>query len=569
MKPFAFVFPGQGSQSVGMLDGWADKPVVRATLDEASTALGEDVGRLIREGPKDLLDLTENTQPVMLTAGIACYRAWLHETQSAPAVLAGHSLGEYTALVAAGSLALADALPLVRFRARAMQEAVPVGIGAMAAILGLDAETVRAGCSRVAVETGEIVQAANFNDPKQTVIAGTKVGVEKACEALKAAGAKRALLLAVSAPFHSALMKPAAERLRERLATTAIDAPFIPVIDNIDVKSETEPALIRDALYRQAFGPVRWAEDGPGDPCPRRRSHLRVRPGQGPGRNGQADRAGRGLGGRLRPGVPRRRPGVAAMSAARGTRLPWSPGPRAVSAGRLPWSWRGGVCSGRHRHHGRRRRGHRRGARRLRRAAAGLVLDVTDGDGGRRRHRRDRARSGGLHVLVNNAGITRDMLSMRMKDDDWSAVLATNLTAVFRACRAAIRPMMKQRYGRIVNITSVVGASGNAGQANYAAAKAGVAGMTKSLAREVASRGITVNCVAPGFIETDMTADPVAGPEGCPAGPDPARPARPGRGHRPCGRLSRFRRGGLHHRHRDARQRRHADALTVPRRRRR
>ncbi|MEO8081761.1 MAG: ACP S-malonyltransferase [Caldimonas sp.] len=260
MKTFAFVFPGQGSQSVGMLDAWGDHPAVRDTLDEASTALGEDVGRLIREGPKDRLDLTENTQPVMLTAGIACYRAWLHETRTAPTVLAGHSLGEYTALVAAGSLALADALPLVRFRARAMQEAVPVGMGAMAAILGLDAETVRAGCSRVAVETGEIVQAANFNDPKQTVIAGTKAGVEKACEVLKAAGAKRALLLAVSAPFHSALMKPAAERLRERLATTAIDAPFIPVIDNIDVKSETEPALIRDALYRQAFGPVRWAE---------------------------------------------------------------------------------------------------------------------------------------------------------------------------------------------------------------------------------------------------------------------------------------------------------------------
>jgi [acyl-carrier-protein] S-malonyltransferase len=260
VKPFAFVFPGQGSQSVGMLDAWGDHPAVRHTLDEASAALGEDIGRLIREGPKDQLDLTTNTQPVMLTAGVACYRAWLAETQAAPDVVAGHSLGEYSALVVAGSLSLADALPLVRFRAQAMQEAVPVGAGAMAAILGLDAQAVRAGCIAAAEATGEVVAAANYNDPKQTVIAGTKAGVDKACELLKAAGAKRALLLAVSAPFHSQLMKPAADRLRERLATVPIDAPFIPVIDNIDVKSETEPSAIRDALYRQAYGAVRWEE---------------------------------------------------------------------------------------------------------------------------------------------------------------------------------------------------------------------------------------------------------------------------------------------------------------------
>ena len=260
MKPFAFVFPGQGSQSVGMLDAWGDNAAVRQTLEEASTALGEDIGRLIREGPKEALDLTTNTQPVMLTAGVACYRAWLAETQVAPSVVAGHSLGEYSALVAAGSISLADALPLVRFRAQAMQEAVPVGVGAMAAILGLDAAAVEAGCARAARETGEVVQAANFNDPKQTVIAGTKAGVARACELLKEAGAKRALPLPVSAPFHSALMKPAAERLRERLATTPIDAPFIPVIDNVDVKCETEPAQIRNALYAQAFGAVRWSE---------------------------------------------------------------------------------------------------------------------------------------------------------------------------------------------------------------------------------------------------------------------------------------------------------------------
>ena len=260
MTPFAFVFPGQGSQSVGMLDGWGDHPAVRETLDEASAALDTDIAALIRTGPKEKLELTTNTQPVMLTAGIACYRAWLAETHHAPAIVAGHSLGEYTALVAAGALRLADALPLVRFRAQAMQEAVPVGVGAMAAILGLDAAAVVAGCAQAARETGETVQAANFNDPKQTVIAGTKAGVDKACELLKAAGAKRALPLAVSAPFHSSLMKPAAERLRERLATTPLEAPYIPLIDNVDVKSQSEPSAIRDALYRQAFGAVRWVE---------------------------------------------------------------------------------------------------------------------------------------------------------------------------------------------------------------------------------------------------------------------------------------------------------------------
>jgi [acyl-carrier-protein] S-malonyltransferase len=260
MTAFAFVFPGQGSQSVGMLSAWGDHPAVRATLEEASAALGEDVARLIGEGPKEALDLTTNTQPVMLTAGIANYRAWLAEGGAAPAIVAGHSLGEYTALVAAGSLSLMDALPLVRLRAQAMQDAVPVGTGGMAAILGLDAATVRAGCAQAAAESGEVVEAVNFNDPKQTVIAGSKAGVEAGCAVLKGLGAKRALSLPVSAPFHSSLMKPAAERLRERLASITIQAPQIPVLNNIDVAAPTEPDAIRDALYRQAFGPVRWVE---------------------------------------------------------------------------------------------------------------------------------------------------------------------------------------------------------------------------------------------------------------------------------------------------------------------
>lgn len=260
MFPFAFVFPGQGSQAVGMLDGWGDHAAVRQTLQEASDALHEDIARLIREGPKEQLDLTSNTQPVMLAAGIACYRAWLAEVGREPVVVAGHSLGEYSALVAAGALSLADALPLVRFRAQAMQEAVPVGAGAMAAVLGMDVQAVREGCAEVAATTGEVVEAVNFNDPKQTVIAGSRLGVDKACEALKARGAKRALPLPVSAPFHSSLMKPAAERLKERLAATRFAAPRIAVVNNIDVKAENEPSAIRDALYRQAFGPVRWVE---------------------------------------------------------------------------------------------------------------------------------------------------------------------------------------------------------------------------------------------------------------------------------------------------------------------
>jgi [acyl-carrier-protein] S-malonyltransferase len=233
---------------------------VRDTLAEASQALGEDIGRLIAQGPKEALELTTNTQPVMLTAAIACYRAWRAEGGDEPAAVAGHSLGEYSALVAAGALTLADALPLVRLRAQAMQQAVPVGAGAMAAILGLDAAAVRDGCAQAAAATGEAVSAANFNDPKQTVIAGTKAGVDKACELLKAAGAKRALPLPVSAPFHCALMQPAAERLRERLAGVALAAPRIPLVNNIDAAAPTEPDAIRDALYRQAFGPVRWVE---------------------------------------------------------------------------------------------------------------------------------------------------------------------------------------------------------------------------------------------------------------------------------------------------------------------
>ncbi len=257
---FAFVFPGQGSQAVGMLNAWGDHVEVKKTLAEASEALGEDVARLIAEGPAEALSLTTNTQPVMLTAGVACYRAWRAEGGPEAAVMAGHSLGEYGALVAAGVIEFKDAVPMVRFRAQAMQDAVPVGTGGMAAILGMDDDAVRQVCADAQAATGEVVEAVNYNAPAQVVIAGSKAGVEKACELAKAAGAKRALPLPVSAPFHSSLLKPASEKLEAYLADKTFQAPRIDVINNVDVSILKDPAAIKNALVRQAAAPVRWVE---------------------------------------------------------------------------------------------------------------------------------------------------------------------------------------------------------------------------------------------------------------------------------------------------------------------
>jgi len=257
---FAFVFPGQGSQSVGMLNSVAERPEVRATLQEASDALGEDVAKLISEGPAEALALTTNTQPVMLTAGVAFYRAWLAAGGAAPKVMAGHSLGEYSALVAAGVISFKDAVPLVRFRAEAMQSAVPVGTGGMAAILGLDDAMVIQVCAEASAASGGVVEAVNFNAPGQVVIAGASDAVTKACELLKAAGAKRALPLPVSAPFHSSLLQPASEKLKGYLADIEFKAPTIAVINNVDVQILNDPAAIKDALVRQAAKPVRWQE---------------------------------------------------------------------------------------------------------------------------------------------------------------------------------------------------------------------------------------------------------------------------------------------------------------------
>jgi [acyl-carrier-protein] S-malonyltransferase len=257
---FAFVFPGQGSQSVGMLNSVAQRPEVRATLQEASEALGEDVAKLIADGPAEALSLTTNTQPVMLTAGVAFYRAWVAAGGAVPKVMAGHSLGEYSALVAAGVISFKDAVPLVRFRAVAMQSAVPVGTGGMAAILGLDDATVIQVCADASIDSGGVVEAVNFNAPGQVVIAGASDAVTKACELLKAAGAKRALPLPVSAPFHSSLLQPASEKLSAFLANVEFKAPTISVINNVDVQILHDPVAIKDALVRQAAKPVRWQE---------------------------------------------------------------------------------------------------------------------------------------------------------------------------------------------------------------------------------------------------------------------------------------------------------------------
>ena len=255
---FAFVFPGQGSQSLGMMAAYGDSPVIRATFDEASAALGRDLWKLVTEGPAEALSQTVNTQPLMLTAGIAVWRLWQEKCGPLPAMLAGHSLGEYSALVAAGVLDLKTAAPLVELRARAMQDAVPAGVGAMAAILNLDADKIRTICAEQA--QGEAVQAVNFNSPEQTVIAGQKSAVERAAEACKAAGAKRAVMLPVSAPFHSSLMQPAAERLAIALAQLNLQPPTIPVVNNVDVAVVNEAEAIKSALVRQAAAPVRWVE---------------------------------------------------------------------------------------------------------------------------------------------------------------------------------------------------------------------------------------------------------------------------------------------------------------------
>ena len=258
MTKFAFVFPGQGSQSRGMMNGYADFSVVRDTFVEASDVLKQDLWHLVAEGSDAELNATVNTQPIMLTAGVAVYRAWQAQHGATPSMMAGHSLGEYTALVAAGALKFADALPLVRYRAECMQQAVPEGVGGIAAILGLDDDAVRAVCVEGA--QGEVLEAVNFNSPGQVVIAGNRAAVERGMELAKAKGAKRAIMLPMSVPSHCRLLQGAAEQLRAYLADVAVQAPAIPVLHNADVKSYAVAASIKDALVRQLYSPVRWVE---------------------------------------------------------------------------------------------------------------------------------------------------------------------------------------------------------------------------------------------------------------------------------------------------------------------
>jgi [acyl-carrier-protein] S-malonyltransferase len=258
MARVAFVFPGQGSQSVGMLASFAGSTVVDDIVGRASDALGQDVGKMIAQGPPELLELTVNTQPCLLTASLAIYAAWRVAGGPQPELMAGHSLGEYTALAAGDAIRLEDAVPLVRFRAEVMQQAVPVGVGTMAAIVGLDDQGVIAACAEAAAD--EVVEAVNFNAPSQVVIAGHRAAVARACEICRRLGAKRAVTLAVSVPFHSSLLAQAADRLRTRLASVDVRTPSVPVVNNIDVAVESDPQRIRDALARQAAGPVRWTQ---------------------------------------------------------------------------------------------------------------------------------------------------------------------------------------------------------------------------------------------------------------------------------------------------------------------
>jgi [acyl-carrier-protein] S-malonyltransferase len=258
MTKFAFVFPGQGSQSRGMMNGYADFGAVRDTFTEASDVLKQDLWQLVAEGSDADLNSTVNTQPIMLAAGVAVYRAWQSQNGAKPAIMAGHSLGEYTALVAAGALSFADALPLVRYRAQCMQTAVPEGVGGIAAILGLDDDVVRAVCAEGA--QGEVLEAVNFNSAGQVVIAGNRAAVERGMELAKAKGAKRAIMLPMSVPSHCSLLMGAAEQLRAYLNNVTVQAPSIPVLHNADVAAYNDAARIKDALVRQLYSPVRWVE---------------------------------------------------------------------------------------------------------------------------------------------------------------------------------------------------------------------------------------------------------------------------------------------------------------------
>ena len=499
----AFVFPGQGSQKVGMLqDLYNAYPIVKQRFEEADEALGYSITKLCFEGPDTELVKTANTQPAILTASVACYEV-LKEQGFTPDIVGGHSLGEYSALVAAGVLDFKDAVYVVHKRGEYMQEAVPLGKGAMAAILALPREQVVEICQQVNDTVGS-VQAVNFNCPGQIVIAGETAAVETAAEKMKEAGAKRAVMLPVSAPFHSRLMEPAAVLLKEELDKIQVNDAQIPVVANVTGKILTNASDIKESLVTQAANPVLWedcvaemvnfgvtrfVEVGPGKvltgftkkinkemelanvediPSLEKtgfdKMHLE-------GKVALVTGASRGIGRAVAIQLAQSGADVAVNYS--GSEAAAQETVDAILA--------------------------------LGRKAIKIKANVANAEEVAAMVEETHKTFGHIDILVNNAGITRDGLLMRMKDEDFDAVIDINLKGVYLVTKAVSKIMMKQRSGRIINMTSVVGVMGNAGQANYAASKAGVIGFTKSCAKELASRGITVNAIAPGFINTDMT----------------------------------------------------------------
>ncbi len=508
----AFLFPGQGSQAVGMGKALADAfPEAKATFDEADAALGFALTEVMWNGPEDALKATENAQPALLAHSVAALRV-LAARGITPSAAAGHSLGEYSAHVAAGSLAFADAIRLVRRRGELMAEAGRVRPGAMAAILGLAGDAVETVCAGVTADGKGTVVPANFNSPGQVVISGEIDAVEAAMLACKEAGAKRAIRLPVSGAFHSPLMGPAAEGLVAALAAVAVNDARCPVIANVDAQAghgrRRHPRPPGPpAAGRRALGGIDASPGGGGNGRVRRAGH-----GQGAARAAAPDRARGEERQRGRPGEPRR--------GARAGR----PGSRVVSAreldGQVAIVTGGATGIGRAIVDALAKDGATVAviARNLERAeaacaevrAAGgaahaFAADVADAAAVQGAFDAVLKALGRIDILVNNSGVTKDGLVLRMTDAQWNEVLATNLTGTFNCCRAAARTLLKQKSGRIVNITSVVGQMGNPGQANYVASKAGVIGLTKALAKEFAPRGVTVNAVAPGFIRTAMT----------------------------------------------------------------
>src|SRR5436190_548310 len=418
----AFTFPGQGSQAVGMGKALAEAfPAARAVFDEVDAALGQKLTAIVWEGPAETLQLTENAQPALMAVSLATLRVLEMEAGFAvgrdAAFVAGHSLGEYSALAAAGSLSVSDSARLLRTRGLAMQKAVPVGAGAMAALLGLDYEAVMAVAGEAA--QGQVCQAANDNGGGQVVVSGDRAAVERALEIAKTKGAKRAMLLPVSAPFHCKLMQPAADAMAEALAGVTIKTPASPLVSNVLAAPITDPDEIRRRLIEQVTGTVRWGE-------------------------------------------------TVAISGTRREVLDSFAGKLGDRVHVLPCNLSDS-------------------------AEVEALVPAAE------------AAMGQVDILIANAGITRDNLFVQLRDEDWDDVIQVNLTATFRLARAATKLMMRKRFGRIIAITSIVGVTGNPGQANYTASKAGIIGLIKTLGAEYARRNVTANCIAPGFVKTPMT----------------------------------------------------------------